>query len=32
MFEIVFLKAAIELDNAISLGSLFRSVISCPYG
>ena len=32
MFEIVFLKAAIELDNAISLGSLFHSVISCPYG
>ena len=27
MFEIVFLKAAIELDNAISLGSLFHSVV-----
>ena len=27
MFEIAFLKAASELDNAISLGSLFHSVI-----
>ena len=27
MFEIAFLKAASELDNAISLGSLFHSVV-----
>ena len=27
MFENAFLKAASELDNAISLGSLFHSVI-----
>ena len=27
MFEIAFLKAASELDNAIYLGSLFLSVI-----
>ena len=26
MFEIAFLKAASELDNAVSLGSLFHSV------
>ena len=27
MFEIAFLKAASELDNAIYLGSLFHSAI-----
>lgn len=27
MFEIAFSKAAIELDNAVSLGSLFHFVI-----
>ena len=27
MFEIAFLKAASELDNAISLGHLFYSVL-----
>ena len=32
MSEIAFLKAASELDNAISLESLFHSVISCHYG
>ena len=27
MFEIAFLKAVSELNNAISLGSLFHSVV-----